>query len=195
MRRVFLVAAALAGAAAGVAAWRRYHDTDPVAERADAWADTVTTLAGRTASGVSGAAATAAGLADKAARTASDAAYSSPIVPPVVADAVSAAAASAGAAVSDAAEVTTAALAAASATDREAPLRAADDYLMGLAHAFVAWAFAASARGAVSHPDSAWAEAKTARMRYGVQWVLPQAQVHWARAGDAGLELPQVGAA
>jgi hypothetical protein len=95
----------------------------------------------------------------------------------------------------DAAGDTTAALAAASATDREAPLRAADDYLMGLAHAFVAWAFAASARGAVSHPDSAWAEAKTARMRYGVQWVLPQAQVHWARAGDAGLELPQVGAA
>ena len=40
MRRVFLVAAAIAGAAAGVAAWRRYHDTDPVAERAEAWADT-----------------------------------------------------------------------------------------------------------------------------------------------------------
>ncbi|MEN9418497.1 MAG: hypothetical protein RI988_2117, partial [Pseudomonadota bacterium] len=95
----------------------------------------------------------------------------------------------------DAAEVTTAALATASAADREAPLRAADDYLMGLAHAFLAWAFAASARGALSHPDSAWAQAKTARMRYGVQWVLPQAQVHWARAGDAGLELPQVGAA
>jgi hypothetical protein len=29
-------------------------------------------------------------------------------------------------------------------------------------------------------------------MRYGVQWVLPQAQVHWARAGDAGLELPHM---
>ena len=46
------------------------------------------------------------------------------------------------------------------------------------------------ARGAKAHPDSAWAQAKTARMRYGVQWVLPQAQVHWARAGDAGLVLP-----
>jgi hypothetical protein len=68
----------------------------------------------------------------------------------------------------------------------------ADDYLMGLSHAFLAWAFAASARGAQDHPDAAWAQAKTARMRYGVQWVLPQAQVHWARAADAGLVLPLV---
>ena len=90
----------------------------------------------------------------------------------------------------DAAQATTQAIAQAAATDREAPLRAADDYLMGLAHAFLAWAFAASARAALGHPDGAWAQAKTARMRYGVQWVLPQAQVHWARAGDAGLVLP-----
>jgi len=92
----------------------------------------------------------------------------------------------------DAAEVATAAVAAAAAADREAPLRAADDYLMGLAHTFLAWAFAASARGSRAHPDPAWAQAKTARMRYGVQWVLPQAQVHWARAADAGLVLPLV---
>jgi alkylation response protein AidB-like acyl-CoA dehydrogenase len=90
----------------------------------------------------------------------------------------------------DAAEATTQAIAQAGATDREASLRAADDYLMGLAHAFLAWAFAASARAALGHPDAAWAQAKAARMRYGVQWVLPQAQVHWARAGDAGLVLP-----
>jgi alkylation response protein AidB-like acyl-CoA dehydrogenase len=92
----------------------------------------------------------------------------------------------------EAAEVATAAVAAAAAADREAPLRAADDYLMGLAHTFLAWAFAASARGAQGHPDTAWAQAKTARMRYGVQWVLPQAQVHWARVADAGLVLPLV---
>jgi hypothetical protein len=29
-------------------------------------------------------------------------------------------------------------------------------------------------------------------MRYGVQWVLPQATVHWQRAMDAGLGLPEV---
>jgi hypothetical protein len=78
----------------------------------------------------------------------------------------------------------------AAATDREAPLRVADDYLMGLAHAFLAWAFAASARAALDHPDAAWAQEKTARMRYGVQWVLPQARVHWTRAGDPSLALP-----
>ena len=90
----------------------------------------------------------------------------------------------------DAAGATTQVIAQVAASDREAPLRVADDYLMGLAHAFLAWAFAASARAALGHPDAAWAQEKTVRMRYGVQWVLPQAQVHWARAGDARLVLP-----
>jgi hypothetical protein len=52
------------------------------------------------------------------------------------------------------------------------------------------WAFAASARAAADHPARDWAQAKVARMRYGLQWVLPQAQVHWAGrrpvAGAAG---------
>ena len=63
MRRMILVAAAIAGAAAGVVAWRRHHDTEPVHERADAWVGGVTSLNDRTASGVSGVAASAAGLA------------------------------------------------------------------------------------------------------------------------------------
>jgi alkylation response protein AidB-like acyl-CoA dehydrogenase len=74
--------------------------------------------------------------------------------------------------------------------DRELPLRVADDFLMGLSHTALAWAFAASARATVGHPDPAWAQAKRQRMRYGVQWVLPQAAVHWARVCAAGLELP-----
>ena len=90
----------------------------------------------------------------------------------------------------DASGAATQVIAHAAATDREAPLRVADDYLMGLAHAFLAWAFAASARAALDHPDAAWAQEKTARMRYGVQWVLPQARVHWTRAGDPSLALP-----
>ncbi len=65
--------------------------------------------------------------------------------------------------------------------DREWPLRVADDYLMGVAHALLAWAFAASARAAAASADTAWAAAKTARMRYGVQWLLPEAHTHWAR--------------
>jgi hypothetical protein len=77
--------------------------------------------------------------------------------------------------------------------DREGPLRVADDFLMGLSHTLLAWAFAASARAAVGHPDSDWAQAKLQRMRYGVQWVLPQAAVHWARVQAIGsLILPAI---
>ena len=92
----------------------------------------------------------------------------------------------------DAAQQATAAVATSATTDREAPLRVADDYLMGLSHTLLAWAFAASARAAIDVPDRPWAEAKTARMRYGVQWVLPQAGVHWQRVRALDAVLPAV---
>ena len=96
----------------------------------------------------------------------------------------------------DAAQASVASVQAAMATsptDRELPLRVADDFLMGLSHALLAWAFAASARATVGHPDPAWAQAKLDRMRYGLQWVVPQAAVHWARVRGAGkLALPAV---
>jgi alkylation response protein AidB-like acyl-CoA dehydrogenase len=84
----------------------------------------------------------------------------------------------------------TTALTAGAAADPEWPLRAADDYLRGLAHTLLAWAFAASARAAASEPDAEWARAKAERMLYGVQWLLPQAAVHWQRVGDRQLALP-----
>ncbi len=92
----------------------------------------------------------------------------------------------------DAAQAATAALLAGAVADPQWPLRAADDYLQGLSHTLMAWAFAASARAAVqeAQPDPDWARAKTARMRYGVQWVLPQAGVHWQRTMTPGLDLP-----
>ena len=93
----------------------------------------------------------------------------------------------------EAAQHATAAVAAAvAAGDREAPLRMADDYLMGLSHTLLAWAFAASARAAQGLADRPWAEAKTARMRYGVQWLLPQAAVHWQRVRATEAVLPLV---
>jgi len=92
----------------------------------------------------------------------------------------------------DAAQQATAAVAAAATTDREAPLRVADDYLMGLSHTLLAWAFAASARAALDLADRAWADAKTARMRYGVQWLMPQSGVHWQRVGAPDAALPGV---
>ncbi len=88
----------------------------------------------------------------------------------------------------------TEAVASAAAEDREAPLRVADDYLMGLSHTMLAWAFAASLRAALDEPDATWARAKSERMTYGLQWVVPQAAVHWARVRDVGsLVLPKVG--
>jgi alkylation response protein AidB-like acyl-CoA dehydrogenase len=90
-----------------------------------------------------------------------------------------------------AAEEATQAVARAAAQDREAPLRVADDYLMGLSHTLLAWAFAASLRAARGTPDSQWAQGKSERMTYGLQWVVPQAEVHWARVGAvATLALP-----
>jgi len=82
---------------------------------------------------------------------------------------------------------------AATPSDRELPLRVADDVLMGLSHTMLAWAFAASARAASGLDDTGFAAVKTARVRYGLQWVLPQAAVHWARVQAAGgAALPQL---
>jgi alkylation response protein AidB-like acyl-CoA dehydrogenase len=82
---------------------------------------------------------------------------------------------------------------AASPADRELPLRVTDDFLMGLSHTLLAWAFAASVRAALDEPDTVWAQAKTERMRYGLQWVVPQAAVHWARVQAVGsLILPAI---
>jgi alkylation response protein AidB-like acyl-CoA dehydrogenase len=90
-----------------------------------------------------------------------------------------------------AAEEATQAVARAAAQDREAPLRVADDYLMGLSHTLLAWAFAASLRAARGTQDPQWAQGKSERMTYGLQWVVPQAAVHWARVGAvATLALP-----
>jgi len=91
-------------------------------------------------------------------------------------------------------EATQAVVACAAAQDREAPLRVADDYLMGLSHTMLAWAYAASLRATVEAPDRLWAQAKAERMTYGLQWVVPQAAVHWGRVRAAAiLELPGLG--
>ncbi len=79
------------------------------------------------------------------------------------------------------------------AADTNAPLRLADEVMAGLTHTLMAWAFAASARAAVDHPDRVFGERKTTCMRYGVQWLLPQAAVHWQRVGSSTLPLPVLG--
>ncbi len=89
-----------------------------------------------------------------------------------------------------AARSATSALATGAAQDPQWPLRVADDYLMGLSHTLLAWAFAASARAAAEHADRRFAERKTACMRYGLEWLLPQAAAHWHRVRSPAAALP-----
>jgi alkylation response protein AidB-like acyl-CoA dehydrogenase len=79
--------------------------------------------------------------------------------------------------------------------DREWPLRAADDFLAGIGHALMAWAWARIARAALhpsaesvpgARPASAWLDAA----RFGLEWLMPQAQVHWQRAAARHSALP-----
>jgi len=80
------------------------------------------------------------------------------------------------------------------ATDPEHALRVADDVLAGVGHALLAWAWARIARttrddGAAvpgARPADQWLQSA----RFGVQWLLPQAQVHWSRVMQPALDLP-----
>jgi alkylation response protein AidB-like acyl-CoA dehydrogenase len=86
-----------------------------------------------------------------------------------------------------------AALVAGAAQDPEWPLRVADDLLHGIGHALLAWAWARLARCA-DHAQGAgrtpaqWRDAA----RFGIDWLLPQAQVHWSRVARRDAALPFV---
>jgi len=80
-------------------------------------------------------------------------------------------------------------------SDPEWPLRAADDVLMGIGHALMAWAWARLARTALDpqmappsggRTPSQWLDSA----RFGLEWLLPQAQVHWQRARQQNAALP-----
>ena len=79
--------------------------------------------------------------------------------------------------------------------DPEHPLRAADDVLAGVGHALLAWAWARIARTAVQAalpavPGARAADQWLQSATFGLQWLLPQAQVHWQRATQPALALP-----
>jgi alkylation response protein AidB-like acyl-CoA dehydrogenase len=80
------------------------------------------------------------------------------------------------------------------AVDARAPLRVADDFLAGMGHLLLAWAWAATSRAATA-PQQAdgdgWYAQRAAVARHGLQWVLPQAAVHWQRV-QAGAALGAV---
>jgi alkylation response protein AidB-like acyl-CoA dehydrogenase len=84
--------------------------------------------------------------------------------------------------------------------DPEAPLRVADDYLMGVGHALMAWAWARIARRALvadpepvpgARPGVEWLDSA----RFGIEWVLPQALAHWQRVQQPDAALPFLSAA
>jgi len=82
--------------------------------------------------------------------------------------------------------------------DPEWPLRVADDMLAGIGHALLAWAWARIARTALDHGRAPVPGARPAAQwlvsaRYGIEWLLPQAQVHWARACRHDAQLPFIG--
>jgi alkylation response protein AidB-like acyl-CoA dehydrogenase len=81
--------------------------------------------------------------------------------------------------------------------DPEWPLRVADDLLMGVGHALMAWAWARIARAALDPARAPAAGGRTAAQwldaaRFGCQWLLPQAEVHWARVHQRNAALPFV---
>jgi hypothetical protein len=92
-------------------------------------------------------------------------------------------------------DATERALLAAAPQDAEWPLRAADDFLLGVGHALMAWAWARIARAAADGrhtPLARSADSWLESARHGIDWLLPQAQVHWQRAQARGAALPFV---
>ena len=86
-------------------------------------------------------------------------------------------------------DAATAALREARATDPEAPLRIADDYLHGMGHALFAWCWARITRavlqdsaGAPGTPDN---RRRLEVARFGRDWLLPAATWRWQRVHDA----------
>ncbi|RZJ13714.1 MAG: hypothetical protein EOP39_00175 [Rubrivivax sp.] len=88
----------------------------------------------------------------------------------------------------------TEALRAALARDPERPLRVADDYLQGLGHALMAWAWARLTRAALLDADPARRARLPTLAAHGRQWLLPVAELHWSRVAADGLALAEFAA-
>lgn len=94
-----------------------------------------------------------------------------------------------------------------SAEGRQSVLAVSDDALAAMGYLALAWAFAAAARAAAQQAAQAgtpieaiaedssnvdrWVQGRLERCRYGAQWLLPQARVHWD-ALKGGRLLPEV---
>jgi hypothetical protein len=90
------------------------------------------------------------------------------------------------------ARAATASLLAGHAADPEWPLRVADDYLRALGLTLLAWAWAISARATLRHAGQPWYEDQLRAARFGVQWLLPEAQWRWQRVRSREAVLPML---
>lgn len=77
-------------------------------------------------------------------------------------------------------------------TDPEWSLRVADDFLRGLGLTLLAWAWARSARIALPQIADAWYADKVKAARFGVQWLLTEANWRWQRVMARGAALPAI---
>ena len=85
------------------------------------------------------------------------------------------------------------ALLAAREADPDWSLRVADDFLRGLGFTLLAWAWARSARVALPQVADAWYADKVKAARFGVQWLLPEANFRWQRVMAREAVLPEIG--
>jgi alkylation response protein AidB-like acyl-CoA dehydrogenase len=75
--------------------------------------------------------------------------------------------------------------------NHEELLSLAPDALYAVTHTLLAWCWTRGALCAIREGDRNWAEAKIARMRYGMEWLLPAAAIHWKRI-EARPTLPSI---
>jgi hypothetical protein len=78
--------------------------------------------------------------------------------------------------------------------DPQWPLRVADDYLRGVGFALLAWAWARTAHAAIGRADDNWYRDKLTAARFGVQWLLPEAELCWRRVRARDAVLPAISA-
>ncbi len=72
----------------------------------------------------------------------------------------------------------------------EWPLQVADDCLRAIGLTLLGWAWTISARLAASDADEPWHARKIATARFGMQWLLPEADWRWARVREREAALP-----
>lgn len=68
----------------------------------------------------------------------------------------------------------------------------ADDFLAALGHLLLCWAWGAIARAAAQETDPAFAQEQLQRARFGLQWVLPEGELHWLQVLANGRTLPML---